>query len=158
MRIVYGRVTKSLRAFAIISIIIGAILILIGGGIISGKQIFKMNSIKTTGTVLGYVESGNSGGNPMYSIRYSYIDNLGKEHIISGSVNTNSKEYKDGSHVNVFYRKDNPDKSVYESAVQNIIFTAFLAVGVVLLVIGFVLYYLQRDEDIVWSETGFHKI
>ena len=158
MKIVYGRVTKSPRAFAIVSIIIGVILILIGGGIIAGKQIFKMNSIKTTGTVICYVESGNSGGNPMYSIRYSYIDNLGNEHINTSSVSTSSKEYKDGSHVIVFYKKNNPDKSVYESAVQNIIFAAFLAVGLVLLIIGLVLYYLHKDEDIVWSETGFHKI
>lgn len=151
----YGRTTNSPKALAIWDIIVGTALVVIFGGILLGIQIFKFNSIKTTGIVIENVKEKGSDGDLYYSTRYSYIDFMGNEHIKTSS-GSKSKKFETGDRINVFYLKKNTDKSIYDSIMNTIYLFAFV-VGIIILVIGLFSYHKHKDEEIVWSEEGWHQ-
>ncbi len=151
----YGPTTDSPKATAIFFIFLGSIVTAVGCGFFLGIKIFKMTAIKTTGIIINYNESKTSDGHPDSSIEYKYIDITGKEH--TKICNVGSKKYKIGSSVNVFYLKNRPYRSIYESKENENFYLKMFVVGLIILIPSLVSYHKHKDEEIVWSEEGWHQ-
>lgn len=142
-----SKASSSPTAFGFFFIIFGAAFALVAGGMLIKQEVFKKNAIQTTGTVVENVKEAGSSG---YKTKYTYFDESGKVYIKTGSSTSNPPEYELGTKIKVYYSKDNPEESIYDSSTVKFLVTVFLILGLVSLSTGTVLYILTKKNIIKW--------
>lgn len=136
---------------AIFLIIFGAVWCMGGVGIFIKDEVFKLNAIETSGTVVGYEEynrsrtSGSTTNSKTYSIKYSYFDENEMQHVKTASGSSYPPEYEIGTKIKVFYSKTDFDKAIYDSKYAVILYLVFGMGGFSLLIIGIVVYKYRKD-------------
>ena len=147
----FSKKTSSPKALGFFFILFGAAFVLVAGVFFIKNEVFKKNAVKTTGVVVENVKSSGSSG---YKTRYSYFDEAGNEYFYTGSSSSNPPEFEVGTELTVYYSKDNPEKSIYESKTVRFIIILFSALGGVSLIAGIIVFVLNRKKEIVWEESG----
>ncbi|MBP5437307.1 MAG: DUF3592 domain-containing protein [Treponema sp.] len=136
---------------AILLIIFGAVWCISGIGIFIKDEVFKLNAIETSGTVVGYEEynrpksSGSTTNSKTYSIKYSYFDENEMQHVKTASGGSYPPEYEIGTKIKVFYSKTDFDKAIYDSKTNLFLSLVFGLGGFLFLVIGIVVYKYRKD-------------
>ncbi|MBP5577153.1 MAG: DUF3592 domain-containing protein [Treponema sp.] len=142
---------------AILLIIFGAVWCIGGIGIFIKDEVFKLNAIETSGTVVGYEEynrpksSGSTTNSKTYSIKYSYFDENKKQHVKTATGSSNPPEYKIGSKIKVFYAKTDFDKAIYDSIHSLLLYSLFGIGGFIIFIIGFIVYKYRKDIETAFS-------
>lgn len=124
------------------------------------------STIKTEGTITdikqpvvdGYVYYSLITANPDYVITYSYFDEDGDECIVS--TNVFSSSVKKGDNIDVYYDKDEPQKTMPSYAISSYNFNKKIYTiigilgfipGIVTLIIGFVMGNKEKKKAIQTS-------
>ena len=113
----YYKVKNPRKVVSIFIMIFGTGWFLSSGIIYAKNKIFILNSIETTGTVIGY-----------------------EEHIKTGTSASYPPEYEIGTKIKVFYNSKDFDKSIYESKTVKIICLIFGIGGFIIFSIGFIIF------------------
>ena len=144
----YEKTKNPKKVISIMIMIFGAGWFIAGSGIFIKDQVFKLNAIETTGTVIGYEEHNSSKESITYSTKYSYQDENNIEHIKTGTSASYPPEYKIGTKIKVFYSKNNSNIAIYESKTVVILCSVFGIGGFIILIIGIIIYLYSKTEKI----------
>ena len=146
----FSKTSNSPKAFGFFFIIFGAAFTLVAGVMLIKQEVFKRNAIETTGIVVANVKADGSSG---YKTKYSYSDESGNRHTITGTSTSNPPEYELGTKIKVYYSKDNPEESIYDSSTVRILVTVFMIMGLGSLIVGVILYVLTIKNKIKWVKV-----
>ena len=142
----YEKAKNPKKVISIMIMIFGVGWFIAGSGIFIKDQVFKLNAIETTGTVIGYEEHSSSKESITYSTKYSYQDENNIEHIKTGSSASYPPEYKIGTNIKVFYSKNDSNIAIYESKTVAILCSVFGIGGFIILIIGIIIYLYNKTE------------
>lgn len=142
----YEKVQNPKKVISIMIMIFGTGWFIAGSGIFIKDEVFKLNAIETTGTVIGYEEHSGSKESITYSTKYSYQDENNVEHIKTGTSASYPPEYTVGTKIKVFYSKKDSNTAIYESKTIAILCSIFGIGGFLILVIGILIYLYSRNE------------
>ncbi len=91
----------------------------LGFWLVSRTLVLAGDSVRTQGTVVGYRESGTSGGGRVFTPRIEFSTEPGTRVVFMGQLTAPVKRFREGNAIPVVYRRSAPDVARVDAFVDN---------------------------------------